>query len=47
MSEELSAFLEKHELHPPVAATFEFKDAAKALKELDNISKPGKIIVKC
>lgn len=47
MSEELSAFLEKHQLHPPTAALFEFEDTVKAVKELDSLSKPGKIIVRC
>lgn len=47
MAEELSAFLEKFQLHPPTAATFEFEEAEQAVKTLDNMSKPGKIIVKC
>ena len=47
MAEELSAFLEKHQLHPPIAATFDFEDTVQAVKELDKLSKPGKIVVKC
>ena len=47
MGEELSSFLEKHQLHPPTAATFEFEDAAQAVKVLDTSSRPGKITVKC
>lgn len=47
MAEELSAFLEKHQLRPPAAAMFDFDDTPQALKALDKLSKPGKIVVKC
>lgn len=47
MARELSAFLERFQLHPPTAATFDFEDTVQAVKALESLSKPGKIIVKC
>jgi NADPH:quinone reductase-like Zn-dependent oxidoreductase len=47
MAIELSAFLDKHKLHPPIAQEFAFEDADEALKALDHLSSPGKIIVRC
>ena len=47
MAEALSAFMEKHKLHPPIAQTFAFEEAKKALQALDTLSNPGKIVLKC
>jgi NADPH:quinone reductase-like Zn-dependent oxidoreductase len=44
---ELSAFMEKHGLHPPVAKVFEFEDAKEGLKALTTLTTPGKIVVRC
>jgi len=46
MGEELSAFMEKHQLHPPIAELFEFEEAEKALKASKKLAKPGKIVVR-
>lgn len=43
---ELSAFMDKHKLHPPIASTFEFEEAGKALEALDTLSRPGKIVIR-
>ncbi|KAK5173691.1 uncharacterized protein LTR77_002372 [Saxophila tyrrhenica] len=45
--EEMSAFMEKHDLHPPVAQVFEFEQAEEALKALTTLTVPGKIVVRC
>ena len=45
--EEMAVFMEKHDLHPPVAQVFEFEDAEKGLKALTKLSTPGKIVVRC
>lgn len=45
MSVELSAFLEKHQLHPPIAQTFKFEEADKALDALRTLSGVGKIVI--
>ena len=47
MGVEMSAFMDKHNLHPPIAETFEFDEAEEALKALDNLTRPGKIVLKC
>ena len=39
--------MEKHQIHPPTAATFDFEEAPQAVEALDNLTEPGKIIVKC
>jgi NADPH:quinone reductase-like Zn-dependent oxidoreductase len=46
MTEELSALMERHRLHPPIAETFEFERADKGLDALVNLSAPGKIVVR-
>jgi len=46
MSGELSAFMEKHELHPPVAQVFEWEQVPAALEALTTLSTPGKIVIK-
>ena len=45
MGKELVAFVEKHDLHPPIAQTFEFEQAREAWQELATLSKPGKIVI--
>ena len=47
VSEALAAFMEKHDLHPPIAETFEFEQADKALEELLRLKVPGKVVVRC
>ena len=47
MAAELSAFMDKHKLHPPVAQVFDFEDAEKALDALDHLITPGKIVIRC
>ncbi len=47
VSEEMSAFMEKHDLHPQVAEVYEFEKAQEALKALTNLTAPGKIVVRC
>ena len=47
MAEELSTFIEQHQLHPPVAKVFEFEEADKALKALTTFNGVGKIVVRC
>ena len=46
MAEELVAFMEEHELHPPVAEVFEFEKTDQALKSLLSFSGVGKIVVR-
>lgn len=46
MSEELAAFMEKHEIRPPVAQVFEWEQAPEALQALTTLSKPGKLVIK-
>lgn len=45
MCVELSEFIEKHEIHPPIAKTFKFEEADKAVDALRNFSGIGKIVV--
>lgn len=45
MAEELVAFVQEHDLHPPIAQTFEFEQAREAWKSLVTLSKPGKIVI--
>lgn len=47
LNEEMSVFLEKHDLHPPIAEVYEFEAADKALKALSSLKVPGKIVVRC
>ncbi|TKA79325.1 hypothetical protein B0A55_03460 [Friedmanniomyces simplex] len=46
VSDELSAFIEKHQLRPQIAQVFEWEEADKALKAMGSLSAPGKIVVK-
>lgn len=45
MSIELSEFMEKHQIHPPIAKVFKFEEADKAIDALRNFSGVGKIVV--
>jgi len=45
MMEELCAFVEKHQLHPPIARVFKFEEADKALDALREFTGVGKIVV--
>jgi NADPH:quinone reductase-like Zn-dependent oxidoreductase len=45
MMVELSAFAEKHQLHPPIAQVSEFEEADKALEALRESTGVGKIVV--
>ncbi|KAK3710293.1 hypothetical protein LTR37_010359 [Vermiconidia calcicola] len=47
MAEELSAFMARHDLHPPVAEVFDFEKAPEALEALTKLSAPGKIVLRC
>jgi D-arabinose 1-dehydrogenase-like Zn-dependent alcohol dehydrogenase len=42
---ELSEFAEKHHIHPPIAKTFKFEEADKAIEALRKFSGVGKIVV--
>jgi D-arabinose 1-dehydrogenase-like Zn-dependent alcohol dehydrogenase len=42
---ELSEFAEKHQIHPPIAKTFKFEEADKAIEALRKFSGVGKIVV--
>lgn len=44
---EMAAFMERHNLHPPIAQAFDFEQADKALDALTNLTAPGKIVVRC
>lgn len=43
---ELAHFIEKHQLHPQIAQTFEFEEADKSLQALVRLGAPGKIVVR-
>ncbi|KAK3106761.1 hypothetical protein LTR53_018122 [Teratosphaeriaceae sp. CCFEE 6253] len=43
---EMSAFIEKHQLRPQIASTWEWEEADKALEAMATLSSPGKIVVK-
>lgn len=46
MSDELSAFVEEHKIHPPIAKTYQFEDADKAIQEAAKLTVPGKVVVR-
>lgn len=46
MSDELSAFVEKHDIHPPIAKVYEFEDADKAIQAAAKLTVLGKLVVK-
>ncbi|KAI6897904.1 hypothetical protein KC318_g6316 [Hortaea werneckii] len=43
---ELVRFVEKHQLHPQIAQTFDFEEADKALQALVELAAPGKVVVR-
>ena len=45
MAKELVEFEQKHDLHPPVAQTFEFEQAQEAFESLSTLSQAGKIVI--
>jgi D-arabinose 1-dehydrogenase-like Zn-dependent alcohol dehydrogenase len=45
MGIELSEFIEKHQIHPPIAEVFKFEEADKAIDALRNFSGVGKIVI--
>jgi NADPH:quinone reductase-like Zn-dependent oxidoreductase len=45
MMEELSAFAEQHQLHPPIAQVLKFEEADKALDALREFTGVGKIVI--
>ncbi|KAK4496579.1 hypothetical protein PRZ48_012559 [Zasmidium cellare] len=47
MAQELCAFVEEHDLNPPIAKVFEFEEAREAVEALTRLGRPGKIVVRC
>lgn len=45
MAEELVAFMQEHNLHPPIARTFAFEEAPEAWESLTELSDAGKIVI--
>lgn len=45
MAHELVAFVQEHNLHPPIAQTFQFEQAQEAWEALARLNKPGKIVI--
>lgn len=45
MGIELSEFIDKHQIHPPIAKVFKFEEALEAINALRNFSGVGKIVV--
>lgn len=45
LADEFCAFIEKHDLHPPIAETFPFEKADVAFDALRNLQQVGKIVV--
>ncbi|KAK0333470.1 hypothetical protein LTR91_025847 [Friedmanniomyces endolithicus] len=46
VSDEMSNFVEEHRLRPQIARVFEWEEADQALKALERLSAPGKIVVR-
>lgn len=46
MSDELSAFVEKHNIHPPIAKVYDFEDADKAIQAAAKLTNLGKLVIK-
>ncbi len=42
----MSNFVEEHRLRPQIARVFEWEEADQALKALERLSAPGKIVVR-
>jgi NADPH:quinone reductase-like Zn-dependent oxidoreductase len=45
MGVELSEFIDKHQIHPPIAKVFKFEETLEAIDALRNFSGVGKIVV--
>lgn len=45
LADDFCVFIEKHNLHPPIAATFPFEQANEAVDALRTLQKVGKIVV--
>lgn len=45
MSIELSEFIDKHQIHPPIAKVFKFEEAIEAIDALRSFSGVGKIVI--
>lgn len=45
MGNELSGFIDKHQIHPPIAKVFKFEEALEAIDALRNFSGVGKIVI--
>lgn len=45
MGVELSEFIDKHQIHPPIAKVFKFEEASDAIDALRNFSGVGKIVI--
>jgi len=45
MGVELSEFIDKHQIHPPIAKVFKFEEAVEAIDALRNFSGVGKIVI--
>lgn len=45
MAEELVAFVQKHDLHPTIAKTFDFEQTQEAYESLKTQYEPGKIVI--
>lgn len=46
MAAAVAAFVEKHQLHPPIAQVFDFDQAVEAFEAAAKLSAPGKIVVR-
>lgn len=45
MADRLVAFVQKHDLHPPIAQTFGFEQAREAWESLATLNNPGTIVI--
>ena len=45
LAKEMAEFMEKHDIHPQIAASFPFEDAQQALEEAANPRAAGKVVV--
>lgn len=45
MGIELSEFIDKHQIHPPIAKVFKFEEAVEAIDALKSFSGVGKIVI--
>ena len=46
MAVDFTAFLEEHDVHPPIAQVFDFKEGDQAVEALRKFSGVGKIVIK-